>query len=142
MGQRHIAREIALKVLAEWDFKKTILKKDSIDIKEIFKRDIVEFGLENFKEKDFSRSLVEGVIKNQKEIDKLITDFAPKWPIEKMAIIDRNVLRIGIFEMLYEKKNPPKVVINEAIEMAKSFGGISSGKFVNGILGAIYETIK
>ncbi|MCD6471242.1 transcription antitermination factor NusB [bacterium] len=142
MAQRHKAREIALKTLAEWDFKKSILKKDFVDIEEIINRNIEEVNSENFKENAFLRNIVKGIINYQTKIDKVITDFAPKWPIERMTIIDRNILRIGVFEMLYDKKNPPKVIINEAIEIAKTFGGVSSGKFVNGILGAIYESLK
>jgi N utilization substance protein B len=79
---------------------------------------------------------------NLKEINKTIEKYAPKWPLEQIAIVDRNILRLGIYEMMYADEIPSKVAINEAIEIAKTYGGASSGKFVNGILGAIYNDIK
>ena len=87
--------------------------------------------------------MVNGVIKNLAKIDQIIAQAAPEWPIDQIAIVDRNVLRLGIFELLFGdyKEVPPKVAINEAIELAKSFGGESSGKFVNGVLGTIYREI-
>lgn len=83
--------------------------------------------------------LVRGVIKNIDEIDSLITRFAPEWPLDQITIVDRNVLRLGTYELRYDSEIPAKVAINEAIELAKAFGGESSGKFVNGVLGAVYK---
>jgi N utilization substance protein B len=84
--------------------------------------------------------LVKGVIHNVMDINQLITSFAPEWPLEQITVVDRNVLRIGIYELKFSKGEiPPKVAINEAIELAKSFGGESSGKFINGVLGSIYK---
>ena len=89
----------------------------------------------------FAKKLALGVVDHQKEIDDIIEKAAPEWPIQQIAPVDRNVLRVGLFELLYGeiKEVPPKVAINESIELAKSFGGDSSGKFVNGILGAMYK---
>ncbi len=95
------------------------------------------------KDADFVYSLVEGVISNIEELNKIISAAAPEWPLEKITAIDRNVLRMGLYELIYgdEKEVPPKVAINEAIELAKSFGGSSSGRFVNGVLGTVYKEI-
>lgn len=102
------------------------------------RRNLSEFAPQ-FDDKGFIEHLVDGVIANQEAIDGLITQFAPEWPLEQITMIDRNVLRIGIYEMRYDKDIPEKVAINEAIELAKTFGGESSGKFVNGVLGTIYK---
>lgn len=107
------------------------------------KNNLKEFA-PKFDEDDFVADLVLGVIKNKKEIDKIIKKYAPEWPIEKIIIMDRNVLRLGIYELKFSKGKkdkpvPPRVVINEAIELAKTFGSGSSGKFINGVLGAIYK---
>jgi len=83
--------------------------------------------------------LVQGVIKHAKEIDEIITQYAPQWPISQITMVDRNVLRLGVYELKFTSDVPSKVAINEAIEIAKSFGGNSSGRFINGVLGAIYQ---
>ena len=85
----------------------------------------------------FTRELVSGVIKNRKEIDQNIKNFAPAWPIEQIPVIDRNILRLAIFEILLDNSIPVKVAINEAVELAKAFGSDSSRRFVNGVLGAL-----
>ncbi|MEM4261277.1 MAG: transcription antitermination factor NusB, partial [Candidatus Woesearchaeota archaeon] len=90
-------------------------------------------------DKKFAFELIKGTINHNKEIDELIKIAAPEWPISQIAAIDRTVLRMGVFELLYIKEIPPKVAINEAIELAKAFGGENSGKFVNGVLGTIYR---
>ena len=124
--------------LYEWDFldKKT-------DLEKIVERNIEEFG-PGLEDKTFIWQLVIGVVANLKEIDEIIAKAAPQWPIEQISIVDRNVLRIGIYELLYGDKVavPPKVAINEAIELAKSFGGDNSGKFINGVLGTVYKEIE
>ncbi len=101
-----------------------------------------EFG-PGIDEPDFVRKLMEGVIKHKGEIDKIIEKAAPEWPLEQIAVVDRNVLRIGLYELLYADREevPPKVAINEAIELAKNYGGPNSGKFVNGVLGTVYREI-
>jgi len=135
VASRHIARSIVLQSLYEWDF----YQKKS-EIFSVLERNMQEFG-GGFDEQDFARALTKGVIDNLEKLDGVITTSAPERPIDQLSIIDRNVLRIGLFELLYEDTSqvPPKVAINEAIELAKSFGGPSSGKFVNGVLGAIYN---
>jgi N utilization substance protein B len=124
--------------LYEWDFyaKKPVLK-------EIVERNIKEFG-PGLESVEFIWQLIDGISAHLEEIDKIIGKAAPEWPLEQIGIIDRNVLRIGLFELLYAKKEevPPKVAINEAIELAKSFGGESSGRFVNGVLGTVYKQIE
>ena len=85
----------------------------------------------------FACELVSGVIRSKEEIDQNIQRFAPAWPIEQIPTVDRNILRLAIFEILFDKKVPIKVAINEAVELAKTFGGDNSSKFVNGVLGSI-----
>ena len=138
MSSRHVARSIAMQSLFEWDFN----NQDQNKMPEIIERNISEFGV-GINEVEFVKTIIEGVIKNIKNIDKVITKYAPQWPIEQITIIDRNVLRIGIFELQFgEEEIPPKVAINEAIELAKNYGGPASGKFVNGVLGAIFNDMK
>jgi len=138
MASRHLSRSIVLQSMYEWDFYNR--KEGSLD--SILKRDIEKFGpdLENL---DFIKKLAEGILKNLSKIDKLISISAPERPIEQISIIDRNILRIGLFELLYAKKEevPPKVAINEAIELAKNFGGENSSKFINGVLGTVFKEI-
>ena len=85
----------------------------------------------------FVHDLVTGVIQNKEKIDRSIKDFAQAWPLEQMPAIDRNILRLAIFEILIDNKVPIKVAINEAVELAKIFGADSSSKFVNGVLGSV-----
>ena len=119
--------------LYEWDF-----YGGSRDAHQLIERNIAEFTKE-FDENEFAMTIVDGVIKHQEDIDETITKFAPDWPLAKITTVDRNVLRIGTFELTFNHDIPSKVAINEAIELAKTFGGESSGKFVNGVLGAIYR---
>jgi len=125
--------------LYEWDF----FEKKSKDFKKIVKKNIKEFG-PGLGDVSFIWQLIDGIVAHISQIDKIIEKAAPEWPIEQIGIIDRNVLRIGLFELLYGKKDevPPKVAINEAIELAKNFGGESSGRFVNGVLGTVYREIE
>ena len=134
MSNRHIARSIAMQALYEWDFR----GKPTAVLPAIVDHDIDEFGT-GLKDKEFSKEIVDGVITHLEEIDSVITTYAPAWPINQITVIDRSILRIGIYELKFCKNMPPKVAINEAIELAKSFGGPSSGKFINGVLGSIYN---
>ena len=138
MANRHLSRSIAMQSLYEWDFNKS----DKSGLEEIVRKNIEEFA-PGMEDSVFSMQLVEGVLKNEKAIDSIIEKAAPEWPFEQIAIIDRNVLRVGLFELLFSDRRevPPKVAINEAIELAKTFGGDSSGKFVNGVLGTVYREI-
>ncbi len=124
--------------LYEWDF----YGKKPEDLNKIVEKNIKEFGT-GLKNSKFIWKLVEGVVDNLPKIDKIIEKAAPEWPIDQITIVDRNVLRIGLYELLYENKEevPPKVAINEAIELAKSFGGENSGKFINGVLGTVFKEI-
>lgn len=139
MSIRHLSRSIVLQSLFTWDFEKEI----NPDIRDIYEYNIKEFaaGLED---KNFIKSLVNGILNKKEEIDKIIQKAAPEWPLEQISIVDRNVLRIGLYELLFGDYNqvPPKVAINEAIELAKTFGGETSSKFVNGVLGAVYKEIE
>jgi len=125
--------------LYEWDF----YGKQAEKLDKIVERNIKEFG-PGLEETDFIWQLVKGVTEKLPQIDKVIEKAAPEWPIEQITIVDRNVLRIGLYELLYGNKEevPPKVAINEAIELAKTFGGESSGKFINGVLGTIFKQIE
>ena len=138
MANRHLSRSIAMQSLYEWDFR----GKNSDEIESIVKRSIKEFG-PGLGDESFVRALVENTINNLDKIDPLIEKCAPEWPLEQVTIVDRNILRLGIYELLFEnyEEVPPKVAINEAIELAKSFGGESSGRFVNGVLGTIYREL-
>jgi len=139
MGSRHLSRSIAMQSLYEWDF----MSKEDKSLDEILEKNIKEFGpgLENT---NFIKELAKGVKKNIEKIDKIIEKAAPEWPIKQINIVDRNVLRLGLYELLYSNKEevPPKVAINEAIELAKMFGGESSGKFINGVLGTVFKEIE
>ncbi len=139
MSSRHLSRSIAMQSLYEWDF---FNQKE--DLKKIVERNIKEFGpgLEN--NDGFIWQLVTGVIQYLKEINSIIEKAAPQWPINQINIVDRNILRIGLYELLFGDKEavPPKVAINEAIELAKGFGGESSGRFINGVLGTVFKEIE
>ena len=138
MANRHLSRSIVLQSLFEWDFG----SKNSTEAKEIFVRDAKEFapGMGDF---SFMETLISGVLEKQKDIDLIIEKAAPDWPIERISVIDRNILRIGLYELLFADRSqvPPKVAINEAIELSKTFGGETSSKFVNGVLGAVYKEL-
>ncbi len=130
-SSRHLARTLAMQSIYEWDFRK-------IDLEEIISYNIKEFG-RGIDGTDFIFRLVNGVKKHLKEIDQMIEKSAPEWPLDQIAKIDKAVIRLGIFELLFSSEVPPKVAINEAVEIAKIFGSESSSKFVNGVLGTIYR---
>lgn len=136
MSNRHLSRTIALQTLFEWDFKGN--KKKDLD--EIIQYNYSAFAPE-FNDHSFTDKIVTGVAEHLKEIDGFVKEFAPEWPINQITLVDRNILRIGIYELIFDPDIPSKVAINEAIEIAKTFGGESSGKFVNGVLGSIYKKI-
>ncbi|PIZ58381.1 transcription antitermination factor NusB [bacterium (Candidatus Torokbacteria) CG_4_10_14_0_2_um_filter_35_8] len=139
MSNRHLARTVALQSLYEWDFKGQ--KKDKKSIKEIIDHNITNFAFD-LEDPSFIKKLVNGAIEHLEDIDVLIEKTAPSYPISEVMVVDRNILRLGIFELKYPSDVPPKVAINESIELAKTFSGKSSSKFVNGVLGAIYNEIK
>lgn len=135
MANRHLMRTVALQSLFEWDFNN---RQD--DLTEIVSRMTEEFA-PGATDVAFAQELVSGVVNHIDELDKIIIETAPEWPIEQITLIDRNVLRLGIYELQFAKETPPKVAINEAVEMGKRFGGESSGKFVNGVLGTLYKKL-
>ena len=136
MGSRHLARSVAMQSLYEWDFN----GDNDSQIDEIISHNMIEFG-SRLDDNIFVKKLVRGVLEKRKVIDPIIEKCAPEWPLEQITMVDRNILRMGIFELMFGdyKETPPKVAINEAIELAKTFGGESSGKFVNGVLGTVYR---
>src|SRR3989338_11024603 len=136
MSQRHLSRSIVLQTLFEWDFEKRSIE----EIRTIFEKNITEFA-QGSNDRPFMERLLNLVLDKQKDLDNLIAKAAPDWPLEKIAPVDRNILRIGLAELLFadRKEVPPKVAINEAIELAKQFGGETSGRFINGVLGAVYK---
>ena len=135
MANRHLSRTVAMQTLYEWDFNG---RKDPLD-------DLAKYNIEQLApgldDTTFVYQLIHGVRDNFEQINKTIVDTAPEWPLEQITVIDRNILRLGIFELLYAKEVPPKVAINEAVELGKTFGGESSGKFVNGVLGTLYKKL-
>jgi N utilization substance protein B len=144
MISRHLARIIAIQSLYEWDFNGG--KKENIEA--IIEHNVIQF----IKNRDIEASdtgvefvvgLVMGVISKQKKIDPIIIGCAPDWPLNQITTVDRNVLRLGIYELMFSdyQETPPRVAINEAIELAKTFGGENSGKFVNGVLGTVYKEL-
>lgn len=137
MARRHLLRSIVMQTLFEWDLSSYAKEQN---ISELLERNMKEFA-PGETDTTFVEKLLSGVLKKQEILDDIITKAAPDWPLEKIANVDRNVLRIGLYELLFADRDhvPPKVAINEAIELAKSFGGESSGKFINGVLGAVYR---
>ncbi len=138
MATRHLVRSVVLQALYEWDFYHR--KKD---ITEILERDLKEFA-PGIDEPDFAWRILKGITEHLAEIDKIIVRASPEWPLDKIAMVERNVLRIGLYELLYADRAevPPKVAINEAIEVAKNYGGPNSVKFINGVLGTVYREME
>jgi len=136
MSNRHLARTLAMQTMFLWDFE----GKTQKDLKKISKV-IFENFAPQFDDHGFVEGVLQGVMDNLEDIDAYITKYATEWPLEQITIVDRNILRIGVYELLYDDDIPAKVAINEAIEIAKIFGSDSSGKFVNGVLGAIYKNM-
>jgi transcription antitermination protein NusB len=128
-GARHKARELALQVLYEID---SVKHTAAEALQHILAR--IEVSEETGQ---FANELVEGVLQNKEQLDQNIRDFAPAWPLDQISLVDRNVLRLAIFEILLENKTPVKVAINEAVELAKTFGSNNSSRFVNGVLGSV-----
>ena len=134
MGKRSKAREAALKVLYQLDITRDA-PEDGLKI--YFRHHHVAVD-----SRVFVSTLVEGTVKRMDEIDGILTQHAANWTLKRMAIVDRNILRLGVFELLFGGETPPKVVINEAVELGKRFGSPDSGKFVNGVLDSIHKEGK
>lgn len=137
MSNRHLGRTIAMQTLFLWDFNGC----QTGDLTDVVEKNVEHFA-PNLDDHGFTYDIVKGVINNVKEINQYIIRYATEWPLEQITIVDRNILRIGVYELIYDQEIPAKVAINEAIEIAKTFGGESSGKFVNGVLGAIYKDME
>src|SRR5438045_1083205 len=137
MANRHLSRSVALQSLFEWDF-----TAGRSDVATLTARNAKEFA-PGLTDQSFVDNLIKGVIAKKPELDTIIEKAAPDWPIDKISPVDRNVLRVGLYELLFADRTevPAKVAINEAIELAKTFGGETSGRFVNGVLGAVYKEL-
>lgn len=138
MANRHLSRSIVLQSLFEWDL--NALEKKAVH--EVLDRNVTEFA-PNKTDLPFMEKLLDGVMVKQPELDQVIEKAAPEWPIDRISPVDRNILRLGLYELLFadRKEVPAKVAINEAIELAKQFGGDNSSRFINGVLGAVYKEI-
>lgn len=135
MANRHLSRTVAMQTLYEWDFN---THKGELEKLAQYNIEQLAPGMEDT---SFVYDLLNGVRSNLDQIDKTIIETAPEWPLDQITIIDRNILRLGIYELLFAKDVPPKVAINEAVELGKTFGGESSGKFVNGVLGTLFKKL-
>ncbi len=139
-SNRHLGRIVALQSLYEYEFRMDAEDK-SASIDEILSRNLERYEQE-IEDTDFVSELVNGVLQYQEDLDNQIRPLAPEWPLEQIARIDRNILRLGLYELLYRAAQvPPKVAINEAVELAKAFGSDNSSKFINGVLGTAYRTL-
>lgn len=138
-SNRHLGRIIALQTLFEQDFRR-VSGDNTFDLKEVLERNIARYQ-STVDDKDFIIQLVNGVADNEGSLDEELQPVAPEWPIAQIARMDRVILRMGLHELKYSKDVPPKVVINEAVELAKAFGSENSSKFVNGVLGTVLRKI-
>lgn len=139
-SNRHLGRIVALQSLYEYEFRMQSEDK-SADIDEIYKRNLERYE-DEIEDTEFVTQLVHGVLDKQSDLDDRIRPLAPEWPLEQIARIDRNILRLGLYELLFRKEQvPPKVAINEAVELAKAFGSDNSSKFINGVLGTAFRTL-
>lgn len=143
-SNRHLSRIITVQTLYEWEFIANRFPYEGkkfdqkTKVREILNRNIAEF-LDAINNKDFIEELTWGTLEATEKIDKIIKPAAPEWPIEQIALVDLVVLRLAIYELLFKREVPPKVAINEAVELAKTFGGLNSSRFVNGVLGTVYR---
>lgn len=135
-SNRHLGRIVAMQTLYEFDFRSS--DDDAITLSPILQRNLDEFR-SSIDDTNFVEDVVEGVHSNEAKIDSVIAPAAPEWPVDQIAKIDKIILRIGVYELIIKRDVPPKVAINEAVELAKTFGGENSSKFVNGVLGTIYR---
>lgn len=135
-SNRHLGRIVAMQTLYELDFRGG--EAESVELQLVLERNLAEFS-KSIEDTNFVADVVDGVHRHEAEIDSVIGPAAPEWPVSQIAKIDRVILRIGVYELMIKRDVPPKVAINEAVELAKAFGGDNSSKFVNGVLGTIYR---
>lgn len=139
-SNRHLGRIVALQTLYEYEFR-TQSEDASVDLKEILSRNLERYE-SAIDDTDFVHNLAEGVVEKQADLDAKLQPIAPEWPLDQIGRVDRAILRLGLYELLYRQKEvPAKVAINEAVELAKAFGSDNSSKFVNGVLGTAYRTL-
>lgn len=139
-SNRHLGRIVALQTLYEYEFR-TQSEDASVDLKEILSRNLERYE-SAIDDTDFVHNLAEGVVEKQADLDTKLQPIAPEWPLDQIGRVDRAILRLGLYELLYRQKEvPAKVAINEAVELAKAFGSDNSSKFVNGVLGTAYRTL-
>lgn len=139
-SNRHLGRIVALQTLYEFEFR-TQSEDPQVNLEEILSRNLSRYE-SAIEDTEFVANLVKGVIAETPDLDSKIQPIAPEWPIEQIARVDRTVLRLGLYELLHKGDTvPPKVAINEAVELAKAFGSDNSSKFVNGVLGTAYRTL-
>ncbi|MGB4762430.1 MAG: transcription antitermination factor NusB [Candidatus Saccharimonas sp.] len=139
-SNRHLGRIVALQTLYEYEFR-VQANDSSVSTDEILGRNLARYE-SAIEDTDFVKSLVSGVVDHQVDLDGKLQPIAPEWPLEQIARIDRATLRLGLYELLYRADEvPPKVAINEAVELAKAFGSDNSSKFVNGVLGTAFRTL-
>lgn len=129
---RHLARTLAMQTLYEWDFQSDKSIHDMLSAN-------LEATAHDDGDVSFVTALVEGVIEHKEAIDDLVRQHAPEWPLDQISVVDKSILRLSIYELLYDTSTPAKVVINEAVELAKTFGGDNTSRFVNGVLGTVYR---
>jgi len=135
-SNRHLGRIVAMQTLYEFDFRGG--EAEQVELQPVLERNLAEFS-NSIEDTNFVADVVEGVRRHEAEIDSVIGPAAPEWPVSQIAKIDKVILRIGVYELMIKRDVPPKVAINEAVELAKGFGGENSSKFVNGVLGTIYR---
>jgi len=135
-SNRHLGRIVILQSLFEHDFRNEV--DPSYDLNEVISRNIAQYE-KSLDDTDFVEEVIKSVIGKQKVLDGILGPLAPEWPVEQIARIDKLILRIALYELRFGKNAPPKVIINEAVELAKEFGGDNSSKFVNGVLGSAYR---
>lgn len=139
-SNRHLGRIVALQTLYELDFRVEVGEKN-LDFDQVIQRNIDRYS-EVVEDKEFIESLIKGVNDTVVELDAIIQPIAPDWPLSQIARIDRTILRMGTYELHYSEKVPPKVAINESVELAKAFGADNSSKFINGVLGTVLKKIE
>ena len=135
MGKRRKSRELALQLLYQLDLQDASSAEPYLD--EFWTRHPVDGEVRGFVE-----SLVRGTKLHQQKIDEVIAQFAENWDLDRMAVVDRNILREGVFELLWMMEIPPKVAINEALEVAKKFSTRESSRFINGLLDRVHKELR
>lgn len=138
-SNRHLGRIIVLQTLYELTFRKECNDNDA-NVDDILDRNISRYTA-TLDDKNFIQSLAKGVMSEASQLDEKLQPIAPDWPLAQIARIDYIVLHIGAYELIHHTDVPPKVVINEAVELAKGFGGDSSSRFVNGVLGTLLRQL-